>query len=317
MNIDVFNGDADGICSLIQLRLAYPRESLLVTGVKRDIGLLTRVEATPGDEVVVLDVSLDRNRDALMRLLDKGVGIFYMDHHFPGEIPCHSGLTAEIDTDANVCTSLLMDRFLGACYTAWAVTGAFGDNLDATAYRAAGALNMSAQELHDLKQLGICINYNAYGDDICDLHIPPDLLYKELVGYRSPLEFIGDKPHLYRQLLEGYAQDMDSVAQVQAYFATDSVAVFVLPDQKWARRVSGVWGNELANRYPDRAHAVLNRNRNGGFQVSVRAPLNNKAGADELCRQFSGGGRKAAAGIDNLRAEYIDNFISAFQAKYS
>ncbi|WP_306306038.1 DHHA1 domain-containing protein [Methylomonas koyamae] len=110
---------------------------------------------------------------------------------------------------------------------------------------------------------------------------------------------------------------MDSVAQVQAYFATDSVAVFVLPDQKWARRVSGVWGNELANRYPDRAHAVLNRNRNGGFQVSVRAPLNNKAGADELCRQFSGGGRKAAAGIDNLRAEYIDNFISAFQAKYS
>ncbi|MGB5082223.1 MAG: acetyltransferase, partial [Burkholderiales bacterium] len=35
--VDVFNGDADGLCSLRQLRLAEPAESQLVTGVKRDI----------------------------------------------------------------------------------------------------------------------------------------------------------------------------------------------------------------------------------------------------------------------------------------
>ncbi|MGK0374442.1 MAG: hypothetical protein ACJA2E_000911, partial [Arenicella sp.] len=29
--IDCFNGDADGICALTQLRLAEPRESLLIT----------------------------------------------------------------------------------------------------------------------------------------------------------------------------------------------------------------------------------------------------------------------------------------------
>ena len=57
---DVFNGDADGICSLQQLRLAEPRESALVTGVKRDIALLKRVQAESGDEVTVLDVSLDK-----------------------------------------------------------------------------------------------------------------------------------------------------------------------------------------------------------------------------------------------------------------
>ena len=34
---DVFNGDADGICALIQLRLAEPRDTTLITGVKRDI----------------------------------------------------------------------------------------------------------------------------------------------------------------------------------------------------------------------------------------------------------------------------------------
>ena len=39
----VFNGDADGLCALQQLRLASPRGAggeTLVTGVKRDIALL-------------------------------------------------------------------------------------------------------------------------------------------------------------------------------------------------------------------------------------------------------------------------------------
>ena len=46
---DVFNGDADGICALQQLRLAEPRDAVLVTGVKRDIALLDRVPARAGD----------------------------------------------------------------------------------------------------------------------------------------------------------------------------------------------------------------------------------------------------------------------------
>ncbi len=54
MQIDVFNGDADGICALIQLRLSQPAESKLITGVKRDIQLLQRVTATAGDKVTVL-----------------------------------------------------------------------------------------------------------------------------------------------------------------------------------------------------------------------------------------------------------------------
>ena len=34
-DFDVFNGDADGICALQQLRLSRPLASTLVTGVKR------------------------------------------------------------------------------------------------------------------------------------------------------------------------------------------------------------------------------------------------------------------------------------------
>jgi len=41
---DVFNGDADGVISLVQMRRADPRpEAKLVTGRKRDINLLKRV----------------------------------------------------------------------------------------------------------------------------------------------------------------------------------------------------------------------------------------------------------------------------------
>ena len=39
--------DADGICTLHQLRLAKTLKSVLVTGVKRDVQLLTRVPIGP------------------------------------------------------------------------------------------------------------------------------------------------------------------------------------------------------------------------------------------------------------------------------
>ena len=69
----VFNGDADGLCALQQLRLAGPRPAAgrrhSITGVKRDIALLDRVRSVAGDTCTVLDVSLDVNRAGLVALL--------------------------------------------------------------------------------------------------------------------------------------------------------------------------------------------------------------------------------------------------------
>ena len=61
MQIDVFNGDADGICALLQLRQDQPTKSQLVTGLKRDIQLLDDVKVQHGDQVTVLDISF-RNK---------------------------------------------------------------------------------------------------------------------------------------------------------------------------------------------------------------------------------------------------------------
>jgi hypothetical protein len=82
--------------------------------------------------------------------------------------------------------------------------------------------------------------------------------------------------------------------------------------------VSGVFSNELTNEHPQRAHAVVTPKRDGGLLVSVRAPLARREGADELCRQFpSGGGRAAAAGINDLPEDQLPAFIDAFSAFYT
>lgn len=316
--IDVFNGDADGICALLQLRLAKPQNSQLITGVKRDIDLLKQVEATRGDQVTVLDISLDKNREPLLDLLAKQVEVFYVDHHQAGDIPLHPLLHTVIDSDANVCTSILIDRYLQHRFSAWAVVGAFGDNLETAAINAAEHLSLSSAQLDQLRQLGICINYNGYGASIEDLHFQPQQLYRLLSGYASPLDFIAECGDVYRQLVEGYQADMALAWNIDAYQSSEKTAVFILPDEKWSRRVSGVWGNELANRFPGRAHAVLSIHPQSGYVVSVRAPLNNKRGADVLCASFpGGGGRKAAAGINQLAELQLPEFISAFVAQYS
>lgn len=317
MRYDVFNGDADGLCALLQLRLAQPAEATLITGVKRDIELLAQITAQAGDQITVLDISLTKNRSALDRLLAQGASVFYVDHHQAGEIPHHAQLKTLINTDANSCTSLLMDDYLAGQYRAWAVVGAFGDNLIAAAEQVARSLSLTRTQLASLQQLGVYLNYNGYGSCLTDLHFAPDTLYRAARLYASPLTFMNEQPHIYEQLMTGYADDMTQALAIKADYQSTSSAVYSLPDTAWARRVSGVFSNELANQHPNRAHAVLNVTLQGDYQVSVRAPLTNKTGADELCSAFvTGGGRKGAAGINHLPVDCLPDFINAFTQQY-
>jgi len=301
----------------VQLRLAQPAKSKLITGLKRDIQLLEHLSVQKNDSVTVLDISLKKNRLALDRILQQGAIVFYVDHHESGNIPQHPKLETIINTVANTCTSLLVDQYLKGKYRAWAVTAAFGDNLIDCAEQAVQTLSLSDKQLKQLKDLGVCINYNSYGDCITDLHFAPEVLYRELAPYASPLDFINDNSIIYEQLLAGYAGDMSQAQDIKPEYQTDTISVYILPDEAWARRISGVFGNELANQSPARAHAVLSYNAQGGYQISVRAPITNKAGADELCSSFTtGGGRKVAAGINHLPINELPTFIAAFAKKY-
>jgi len=310
--IDVFNGDADGICALHQLRLDQPVDSELVTGPKRDISLLKRVKAQAGDQVTVLDIALSKNREALDGLLEAGAQVRYFDHHQPGDIPVHPNFEPHIDTDANVCTSLLVNQHLGGKHVRWAVTAAFGDNLADAARQAALPLELSADQLAQLQSLGECLNYNGYGETLDDLFFDPAELYRQLRPYADPFAFIAESA-AYQTLNAGYQSDMARAVAVNAAEARTSGRVFLLPAEKWARRISGVFGNQLAVESPAQAHAVLTAKPEGGYVVSVRAPMLAKSGADTLCSQFeTGGGRKGAAGINHLPEAELARFTAAF-----
>ena len=313
---DIFNGDADGLCALQQLRLEEPRASVLVTGVKRDIRLLDRVEARPGDELTVLDISLAENAAGLARLLAGGARCRYFDHHAPGAIPGHPNLKTFIDTSPEVCTSLLVDRYLDGRQRPWAVVAAFGDNLAEPALRAAAPLGLEEGDLSRLRQLGEALNYNAYGETTDDLHYHPADLFETLRQFPDPLEFIEDEP-IFDVLRDAYNDDLDRAWHTRPEVSGDKLAMVILPDAAWSRRVHGVFGNRLAAREPGRAHAVLVA-KEGGYLVSVRAPLKRPRGADVLCRKFeTGGGRAGAAGINLLPEADLPRFQAEFRAAFS
>jgi hypothetical protein len=315
-HIDVFNGDADGLCALQQLRLAEPTDSVLVTGVKRDIALLERVEAGAGDSVTVLDVSLDTNRQALLRLLEAGARVRYFDHHFPGEIPTHPHFDVSIDTSPMVCTSALVDRHLGGRHRPWAAVAAFGDGLPLLGEELAAQCGLSRPDAERVARLGECLNYNSYGESVADLHFDPAELALALRPYRDPLEFAAES-RAYLRLSQGFDKDLLAAALLRPERETPAAALFILPDAPWARRVSGVFANRVARESPERAHAILSPNSGGGFTVSVRAPVAKPVGADELCRQFpSGGGRNAAAGINHLPRQEVQRFLEALDRHF-
>lgn len=230
MHYDVFNGDADGIIALLQLRLTEPRDSILITGVKRDIKLLEQVvKANDVSSVTALDISMETNLPALNILLSNQVDVFYCDHHRSGDIPQSDNLDALINLDAEVCTSLLVNERLSGRYANWAVAAAFGDNLIASAQELAREIGLTESETEFLKELGILINYNGYGATLNDLHIEPADLYQQLTGYDDPLSLLDDESSPYHQLKKGYELDHNQVLSITPTHSDAQSKVFELP----------------------------------------------------------------------------------------
>lgn len=312
---DIFNGDADGLCALQQLRLAEPVAATCVTGPKRDNALVERVEAQPGDRLTVCDLSLESNLVATRRALDAGARVRWFDHHRPGEPFEHPALERHVDLSPAMCTSAIVDRHLGGAHRAWAVTGAFGDNLGATARRLAETLDLDEAVTDVLRRLGESLNYNAYGDDVRELLFDPEDLHRRMRGIAHPLRFAEVDP-AFGVLEKSMRDDLERSSALVPILESPAVACFELPDAAWSRRVSGVLANRLAREHPARAHALLTPS-GGRFTVSIRAPIDAPKGADLVAIGFaSGGGRAGAAGIGGLAAEDVPRLLTALRRVY-
>ena len=248
-------------------------------------------------------------------MLAQGASVEYFDHHDPGDLPEHPGLTTTISEAPEVCTALLVNGHLRGARVEWAIVGAFGDNLDEPARRLATKVGLPESETTFLRHLGHRINYNGYGAELEDLHFHPDALYAELYRAETPAAFRHSQS--YATLSDGYAADLAASAALQPVEEGAGYALYQLPNAAWARRVSGVFSNELVRAHPDRAHAVLTEQGDGAFLVSVRAPFAHRYGASKICTQFeTGGGRQAAAGINRLPDEQVERLIAALAAEY-
>lgn len=314
-HFDVFNGDADGLCALQQLRLAEPCESSLISGAKREHALLERAPAQRGDSVTVLDLPLAANHRALQGLLGQGVAVEYVDHHHFEEALApapHPLLRLTIDPAPDVCTSILVNRHLAGRFRAWAVVGAFGDNLPLSARRLAASLDLSEANVLLLKALGECLNYNAYGDSQADLAMLPADLHRQMATYADPLEFMENEA-AYVTLAQRRIEDMMLAVDVTPMLESERLIVTLLPAAAWSRRVIGSYANRLCSERPERTCIVLAPNARQSLTVSLRVGQGAAVTACQLARRHGGDGRAAAAGINNMPLAAVPAFIQNVQ----
>ena len=282
-----FNGDADGIGSMVQWGLMYGISGERVTGVKRDIELLERINPKSGDEIIVMDISLARNHQRANQLVQAGMKIIWFDHHLAGEKI--EGIETNIDTSPDVCTARIIESYLQK-ESDWAQVALHGDGLS------------SHSSKPEYKELGELLNYNGYGADLSDLHFHPDELLNLCLDSKTPSNFM--QTPAFQKLQQGFAHDM-----VQAESVIEVDGMYLLPDEAWARRVVGVLAHRI-NSQSAGPH-VIAIDKGDFLQVSLRG----QNGIGDLCAKFGGGGRATAGGIDALPKEEIPALMNEVNAR--
>jgi hypothetical protein len=228
----------------------------------------------------------------------------------------HANLEAVVDASADLCTSMLVDRYLKGRFRIWAAVGAFGDNLDEAAIGLGASLALGASELEQLRELGRSLNYNAYGESEADLLIAPAELYARLARYADPRAFIAGE-RIFAELQAARHADLEAAIDTAPRWSGGRAAVYVLADRPSSRRVLGTFANHLARIDPRCACAVIAPS-DGGYAVSVRVPAARSPSADAFCREFpSGGGRREAAGIERLPEGRMQEFMARFRGAYA
>jgi hypothetical protein len=194
--------------------------------------------------------------------------------------------------------------------------GAYGDSLTAEADALAVGAGIAPEAAQRLKTLGVAINYNAYGETVEDLHVPPIELAAAMRAFGDPLEF-ADSSAACKRLADGMKDDMELAKRLTPARQVPGAIVFMLPDAAWARRASGTLANDKAKAHDGSAVAIVSPRTEGGYLVSVRVPRDFSVSAEAFCRRFpTGGGRKTAAGINHLPREEFETFATAFEQQF-
>lgn len=316
-NYDVFNGDTDGIFAWHQLRLTHPRDAEIVTGVKRDVNLASKVNAKEGDLVTIMDVSHAKNRKDVQRILDSGAIIEYFDHHDPKELIEHPNITYHINTEPNISTGLIVNSHVNGQNRLWSIATAFGDNHLDLAMNMAKSESLSDEQVLILKQIGLVVNYNSYGQTIEDLFYSPEEIAEAARACGSDIFKFLEQGDIFSTLLENFNADMSSAVCQEPFSISENGVIYTLPNEAWTHRIMGSFSNHLVSTNKNLACAIAVLNSDGTYRISVRSSINNPHGAGNLCGNFGGGGREKAGGINNLPASDMNTFKEEFDKVFS
>jgi len=311
---DFFNGDADGIISLHQYRMHYPKDSQLFTGVKRDVKLLRHCTDIKDSTFTVFDISLLSNTDYIKPILDGGNYVKWFDHHEPGETDLGDNFSIKVDADPNCCTNILVDEYLNGLYRPWTICGIYGDNLHEQADKFNPCFNKAS--MAKLKEVGETLNYNGYGNEELDLTVHPKDVYLDLKDYESPFEY-RKKSETYNKIYKQMKSDEAELSSSEILHESETGKVILLPNTRASIRYSGIYSNQQTTDSPDKAFAILTSVDGGNYRISIRSPKTNPYGASKLALQFpAGGGREKAAGVNELPKPELNNFIEKFEEVY-
>src|SRR5262249_25812281 len=134
--------------------------------------------------------------------------------------------------------------------------------------------------------------------------------------YRDPLRFAAEE-RIFKRLQRAMHADLDAAMSVRPQWTGAGSTAYLLPDRPSSRRALGAFANYLAHVDPRRAHAVLAPKSDGRYVGSVGVPASAATGADDFGRGFpTGGGRRGAAGVDDLPAEAMQDFMRRFAATF-
>ena len=316
-NYDVFNGDTDGIFAWHQLRLTHPRDAEIITGVKRDVNLASKVNAEDGDLVTIMDVSHAKNRKDVQRILDSGAIIEYFDHHDPKELIEHPNITYHINTEPNISTGLIVNSHVNGQNRLWSIATAFGDNHLDLAMNMAKSESLSDEQVLILKQIGLVVNYNSYGQTIEDLFYSPEEIAEVVRACGSDIFKFLEQGDIFSTLLENFNADMSSAVCQEPFSISENGVIYTLPNEAWTHRIMGSFSNHLVSTNKNLACAIAVLNSDGTYRISVRSSINNPHGAGNLCGNFGGGGREKAGGINNLPASDMNTFKEEFDKVFS
>ena len=316
-NYDVFNGDTDGIFAWHQLRLTHPRDAEIITGVKRDVNLASKVNAEDGDLVTIMDVSHAKNRKDVQRILDSGAIVEYFDHHDPKELIEHPNITYHINTEPNISTGLIVNSHVNGQNCLWSIATAFGDNHLDLAMNMAKSESLSDEQVLILKQIGLVVNYNSYGQTIEDLFYSPEEIAEAARACGSDIFKFLEQGDIFSTLLENFNADMSSAVCQEPFSISKNGVIYTLPNEAWTHRIMGSFSNHLVSTNKNLACAIAVLNSDGTYRISVRSSINNPHGAGNLCGNFGGGGREKAGGINNLPASDMNTFKEEFDKVFS